>query len=63
MLGDARPDADALTRGQQKKITEITSEKPSPKKVRIAKDNTMVGTAKVLGYALIYHMDPLVLIF
>ena len=41
-----KPDADALTRGQQKKIEEIEKE-PAVKKPRLSKDNTMVETAKV----------------
>jgi hypothetical protein len=48
LLGTDKPDVDALTRGQQKKIKEISEEAPStPKKVRIQKQGTMAATAKV----------------
>lgn len=48
LLGADKPDADAMTRGQQKKIEEISKEAPStPKKVRIQKQGTMAATAKV----------------
>jgi len=44
---EGRPDEDALTRTQQKKIDEINAEKPSPaKKSRLSRDNTMAATAK-----------------
>ena len=41
-----KPDADAHTRGQQKKIDEIQAEPPA-KKPRLSKETTMAGTAKV----------------
>ncbi|XP_050413586.1 uncharacterized protein LOC126828048 [Patella vulgata] len=44
-----KPDADAATRGQQKKIEAIqkeTKEDPPAKKPKLAKDGTMVATAK-----------------
>jgi len=47
LLGAAAPDADALTRGQQKKIEDIQAEKPSPKKPKLSKNTTMAATAKV----------------
>lgn len=49
MLGDDKPDDDAMTRGQQKQIEALTKEvPPSPsKKAKMAKHTTMVGTAKV----------------
>ena len=49
ILGDDKPDADAMTRGQQKKIDEISKEVPaSPaKKARMQKEGTMAATAKV----------------
>ena len=47
LLGGNKPDQDALTRGQQKKIAEISAEKPAAKRGRMAKAGTMVGTAKV----------------
>lgn len=47
ILGDDRPDADALTRGQQKQIDVINKEAPpTPKKARLSKDTTMAATAK-----------------
>ena len=45
--GKGKPDEDAFTRGQQKKIEEISSEKPPSKKAKMARDSTMAGTAKV----------------
>lgn len=36
-----------MTRGQQKKIEEISKEAPSPKKARMQKQGTMAVTAKV----------------
>ena len=51
LLGGHRPDQDSLTRAQQKKIEAIFSEKPTPKKVRISKATTMLGTAKVLDFS------------
>lgn len=36
-----------MTRGQQKKIDEISKEAPSPKKARMQKQGTMAVTAKV----------------
>ena len=47
LLAGASPDADAMTRGQQKKIEEIQAEKPSPKKGKMSKQGTMAATAKV----------------
>lgn len=47
LLGSDKPDADAMTRGQQKKIEEISKEAPSPKKARMQKQGTMAVTAKV----------------
>lgn len=47
LLGGDKPDADAMTRGQQKKIDEISKEAPSPKKARMQKQGTMAVTAKV----------------
>ena len=47
LLGGDTPDEDALTRGQQKKIEDIQSEKPSPKKAKMSKHTTMAATAKV----------------
>ena len=47
LLAGASPDADAMTRGQQKKIEEIQAEKPSPKKAKMSKQGTMAATAKV----------------
>jgi len=44
--GKGKPDEDAFTRGQQKKIEEISSEKPPSKKAKMARDSTMAGTAK-----------------
>ncbi|KAL4221692.1 hypothetical protein ACF0H5_019947 [Mactra antiquata] len=46
LLGANAPDADALTRGQQKKIENIQAEKPSPKKPKLSKNTTMAATAK-----------------
>jgi hypothetical protein len=46
LLGDSRPDQDAATRGQQKKLDEIAAEKPPAKKTKLARDNTMAATAK-----------------
>lgn len=46
LLGSNKPDVDAQTRGQQKKIEEINAEQPPAKKAKLAKDNTMVATAK-----------------
>lgn len=47
LLGDNRPDADAMTRGQQKQIDAISKEPPStPKKAKLAKEGTMAATAK-----------------
>ncbi|XP_063409245.1 uncharacterized protein LOC134692696 [Mytilus trossulus] len=47
LLGDNRPDADAMTRGQQKQIDAISKEAPStPKKAKLAKAGTMAVTAK-----------------
>ncbi|XP_053379556.1 uncharacterized protein LOC123527889 [Mercenaria mercenaria] len=46
LLGAGAPDADALTRGQQKKIQDIQAEKPSPKKPKMSKNTTMAATAK-----------------
>ena len=51
LLGGHRPDQDALTRGQQKKVEAIFSEKPTPKKVRISKITTILGTTKVLDFS------------
>ena len=45
-----QPDSDAGTRGQQKQIQEIMSEKPTAKaakKARFARDTTMKGTTEV----------------
>ena len=47
LLAGATPDQDAMTRGQQKKIEEIQSEKPAPKKPKMSKNTTMAATAKV----------------
>lgn len=42
-------DPDATTRGQQKKLADISEEDASPaKKPRMSKATTMVNTAKVL---------------
>ncbi|XP_052285126.1 ABC transporter F family member 4-like isoform X1 [Dreissena polymorpha] len=46
ILGKDAPDADALTRGQQKKLEDIQAEKPSPKKPKLSKHTTMAATAK-----------------
>lgn len=42
-----RPDEDALTRGQQKKIENMQAEKPAAKKAKLSKAGTMAVTAKV----------------
>ena len=48
LLGDSKIDADASTRGQQKKMDEIAEEAASPsKKPRMSKAGTMAATAKV----------------
>lgn len=47
ILGDNKPDADAMTRGQQKQIENISKEEPStPKKAKLTKAGTMAVTAK-----------------
>lgn len=47
ILGDNKPDADAMTRGQQKQIDALNKEAPStPKKAKLTKDSTMAATAK-----------------
>lgn len=47
-----------MTRGQQKQIDSIKDEKPPAKKAKMARDNTMVNTAKVWRqiYLHIYHV-------
>lgn len=45
-----KPDEDAHTRGQQKKIEEMQAEEPAPKKTKLARDSTMAATAKVHYY-------------
>ena len=47
ILGDSRPDEDAKTRGQQSQIEDAKAEEPAPKKAKLAKGTTMIGTAKV----------------
>lgn len=58
LLGDAAPDEDAHTRGQQKKIENIQAEKEKtePKKPKLAKNTTMAATAKE-GAALLEGED------
>ena len=47
LLASGGPDKDVFTRGQQKTLNAIKNEKPVAKKSKLARDGTMVATAKV----------------
>ena len=54
LLGGNAPDADAQTRGQQKQIESIQSEKAASKKPKLSKNTTMAATAKVCVIARLF---------
>ena len=57
LLASGKPDEDALTRGQQKQLEKIHAEKPTPKKSKMARDSTMVNTAKVRAVVLMIRTN------